>query len=43
MLKEAVSLSGSRRTVSALGFSPGESTLSAGDVSGTFFFLLLLD
>ena len=43
MLKEVVSLSGNRRTVNALAFSPGESMLSAGDVSGTFFFLLLLD
>ena len=43
MLKEVVSLSGNRGTVSALAFSPDGSTLNAGDVSGTFFFPSLLD
>ena len=43
MLKDVASLSGNRRSVNALAFSPDGLMLSAGDVSGTFFFLLLLD
>ena len=43
MLKDVASLSGNRRSVNALAFSPDGSTLNAGDVSSTFFFPSLLD
>ena len=42
-LKEVANLGGNRRSVNTLAFSPDGSMLSAGDVSGTFFFPSLLD